>query len=441
MRMLISLALFTLAGLAPAVARAPVDACGQQCVQANAAQMFALADRLFAQGELDGAAEILTALTQDKHPELRAEARFRLAALREKQGDLAAAIDALNELLAEQPGANPARLELARILAKTGKASAARKQLARAEAAGLPAEVEANVRRFSSALQSRERRGLSLELAGGPDSNINRATGDRFVDTIIAPFALDPDARAQSGIGVSVGASAFSRDDLAGIGLLSRAGIHADLSGKTRFNDVQLNLDSGPEIATPLGRLRPALSYERRWYGGELYSAGLGGAANLLAGLGARTQIEIDASRVRQRIAPNRAQDGWRSAFGIKLSHRLGTATNVQLSLRAAHLDARVRPETLRQRSASVLLAQRFAPLTMFAEAGYTLTAGVEPLFLFGRTRRDRRFDFVGGLVFNRWKPGGFAPLVRVTHSVSNANIAIYDYARTRLDVGFSRSF
>lgn len=444
--MLTLFAIFALAQAAPAArapaAPAPSDICaGENCVQTGAAQLFALAEELYAAGDLAGTAQILVALTQDKHPELRAEARFRLAAVREKQSDLAGAAQALRDLLAEQPGANPARLELARILARLGKASEARAQLARAEAAGLPPEVEATVRRFSSALQSRKRRGLSLDFASGPDSNINRATGDRFVDTIIAPFALDPDARAQSGIGFSFGATAFSRDDPFGIGLVSRAGVHADLFGKARFNDIQVNLDSGPEIATPLGRMRPALTYERRWYGGDPYSTGIGGAVNLLTRLGPRRQLEFDASRVRQRIAPNRGQDGWRTALGLSVSQSLGSATTARLALRGANLDAEVTPESLRQRSASLLLARRFSPLTIFGEAGYTHTSGIEPLFLFGKTRRDHRLDLAGGLVFNRLKLSGFAPLVRMTYSDSQSNIAIYDYKRTRLDFGLSRSF
>lgn len=77
---------------APALSPAPADDCtGQACVRTGAAQLFALADKLFAQGDLAGAAQILEAITQDKHLEIRSEARFRLAAVREKQGDLAGA--------------------------------------------------------------------------------------------------------------------------------------------------------------------------------------------------------------------------------------------------------------------------------------------------------------------------------------------------------------
>src|SRR3954452_23296469 len=164
--------LILLAALALAQAQASAPPIGdpckaeQGCVHASAAQLFALADKLYDTGDYAGAVEILQALTQDPHPELRAEARFRLAALREKMGDLPAAAQALRDLLAEQPNANPARLELARILTRLGKNDEARKQIAIAERTGLPPEVEQTVRRFANGIPSTKRRGLSLEMSG-----------------------------------------------------------------------------------------------------------------------------------------------------------------------------------------------------------------------------------------------------------------------------------
>src|SRR4051812_39964772 len=135
--------------LATATPQPPVapDSCAGQvnCQHLTAAQLFALADQQFNQGDLAVAEEMLQALTQDPHIELRSEARFRLAAVHEKRGNLAGAAQALRDLLAEQPGANPARLELARILALMGDTKAARSEIAVAKAAGLPPDVEQNV--------------------------------------------------------------------------------------------------------------------------------------------------------------------------------------------------------------------------------------------------------------------------------------------------------
>lgn len=414
----------------------------QGCVRAGPAQMFALADKLYEEGNVAGAEQILEALTQDIHPQFRAEARFRLAALREKAGNLEGAAEALRALLAEQPTANPARLELARILGRLGKKKEARGELAKAEALGLPAEVQQNVRRFASSLQTAKRRGVSLELSSGPDSNINRSTSSQYVDTIIAPFELDPDARRQSGVGFTIGGQAFTRNRLGGsVDLLSRAGAHADLFTKRRFNDIQLTAETGPEWTGRFGQVRPAILHERRWYGGKLYSTGFGASLNWLIGLGAETQLELNGSRVRQDIKTNHGQDGWRTSIGADLSRSLGPGAGARFGLRYAAVDAKVRAESLRQIGGSLFLARRFDFATLFGQVDYTRTRGLEPLFLFGKTRRDDRLDLTAGAVLNRVVIGGFSPLVRVTHSNSDANISIYDYRRTRLDLGVSRSF
>ena len=404
--------------------------------------MFAAADNLANQGDLAGAAQLLEALTQDPHPELRAEARFRLAAVREKLGDLKGAVQALRDLLAEQPSANPARLELARILSRLGDSTAAKAELAAAEAWGLPPDVEQNVRRFSSTLRtSTKKRGLTVELTAGPDSNVNRSTSSLFIDTIIAPFELDADARRQRALGFSGSLRGYSRNRICPMSLLTDAGLRADLSTKPRFNDVQFVFDSGPEIAAGKIRLRPAVLYERRWFGGDPFSNGIGGQVELLAPLGSKAQVDLTGSHVHQTVAKNRGQDGWRTALNADLTRALSSATTLSVSLRYASLNARVNPESLRQFGGGLLLAHQSQPLTLFGEVDYTRTHGIEPQFLFGKTRRDNRWDLIAGAIFTRASIAGFTPLVRVTHSDSRANIVLFDYRRTRLDVGITRSF
>jgi hypothetical protein len=433
------------AAAAAALMQAPAatHSCARQqnCVQATPAQLFAVADQLFNEGDLIGAEHVLEALTQVSQPELRAEARFRLAAVREKLGDLRGAAQALRELLAEQPKANRARLELARILSLLGETKAAKAQIATAEAAGLPPEVEQNVKRFAGALRTNKTRGLTVELTAGPDSNVNRSTSSGFLDTIIAPFELDADARRQSALGYSFSLRGYSRDTIGGVTLLSNAGVRADLSTKPRFNDIQFEADSGPQIVLGHSRARIAGVYQRRWFGGNLFSTGVGGQAELLSPLGSVTQLDLTASRVRQRVEKNPAQDGWLAALSGDITHVFGGGLTARATLRYGALDARVRAESLRQQGGSLLLARQSSGITVFGEVDYTRTRGLEPLFLFGKTRHDRRWDFTAGAVFDRAKIGDFSPLVRVTHTDSRANIALFDYRRTRFDFGFTRSF
>ena len=411
------------------------------CVTATPEQMFALADTLFEQGDKAGAAEILEVLTQDKHPELRAEARFRLAAVREQLGDLAGAAAALRDLLAERPEANRARLELARILESMGETRSARSELDQARAIGLPPEVEANVRRFASRLASPRKRGLTLELTAGPDSNINRATTSAFIDTIIAPFELDADARRQPGFGTTGVARFHSTDDIGPVALLTRANGLANLYDKSRFNDVQLSADTGPQLQLGKLSLRPSGIIERRWFGGDLYATGWGGDIALLAPLSGRSQVELRVSRVKQDIRPNRGQDGWRTAFDIAFTRVLGPRTTAQVALRHGRLDARFEPESVRLWGGSLLLAYQGKSMTLFGEAAIAKSRGEAPLFLFGERRRDTRIDLSGGAIFTKAKLGGFLPVVRISHTDSKADIVLWDYKRTRLDVGLTRSF
>ena len=122
-------------------------------------------------------------------------------------------------------------------------------------------------------------------------------------------------------------------------------------------------------------------------------------------------------------------------------ARQLAPDSTARLSLRFAAVDARVKPESLRQLGAELLLAKRLPTVTFYVDFGYTRTRGMAPLFLFGKTRRDWRIDLTAGVIFDKISLAGFSPLIRLTHSDSQANIALYDYHRTRLDLGVSRSF
>src|SRR5207237_1059602 len=143
-------------------------------------------------------------------------------------------------------------------------------------------------------------------------------------------------------------------------------------------------------------------------------------------------QLEISGSEVRQNIQRNSGQDGWRTSLGADVAQQLAPDSTARFSLRFAALDARLRPESLRQVGAELLLAKRLPTITAFVDFGYTRTRGIAPLFLFGRTRHDWRIDLIGGVILDKVQLVGFSPLIRVTRSDSQANIALYDYHRTR---------
>ena len=87
-------------------------------------------------------------------------------------------------------------------------------------------------------------------------------------------------------------------------------------------------------------------------------------------------------------------------------------------------------------------MARRIGAQTLFAEATAGILWADAPLTLFGRTRRDRRFDLTAGLLFNRWRIAGeLAPLVRIRRIVNRSTVDVWDFRQTRVEFALSREF
>lgn len=427
----------------PAAAQPPACDPAQGCLAGlSAVDVFALADRYAAAREFAGAETLLKGLTRDPNPDYRAEARFRLSILREAQGDKLGAIEWLKTLLDEQPNAGRPRLELARLLAATGDESGARRELRRAGAAGLPEDVARVVDRFATALRSSRTLGGAIEIAVAPDSNINRATTQERVDTVVAPLTLSRDARATSGIGFSLSAQGFARGELGGgVDLLSRASIRADLYGKSRFNDIVLTLASGPEFRLGGTRVRPAAIAQRRWFGGDLYAESYGGSLNLLKPLDRVSQVEGELTVLQSNYARVPVQDGLLADLNIAYDRALSPRFGARIGLRATRQDAKVDFLSTTSGGIDLLASRAFGKQLAYVQlSGFKLRAdGRDPLF--GVTRDDTRVDVTGGLILRRFTWHGLAPLVRVIHSRSDSTIPIYDFKRTRVEFALSREF
>jgi hypothetical protein len=428
---------------APSLAQAPACDPVRGCATGlSAPDVFAIAERYAAARRFRDAEKLLTGLTRDQDRDYRAEARFRLAVLREAQGDRQGAIEWLKLLLDEQPAAGRPRLELARLLALTGDEAAARRELRRAGAAGLPDDVARVVDRFATALRSVRSLGGSIEVAIAPDSNINRATTQERVDTIVAPLTLSRDARATSGIGVTLSGQAFARGRITDdVTLLSRVSARTDLYDRSRFNDLVLTIASGPEFHIGRTRARPAGIAQRRWFGGDLFSESYGGSVNLLTPLNRTSQIEGEVTLLQNRYRPNPLQDGLLADVSIAYDRALSPRFSMRFGLRATRQDAEIGFLSNVSGGADVLASRAFGKQLVFVQlSGFRLEADVrDPLF--GLTRSDTRFDLTAGAILRRFSWQGLSPLVRVIHSRSDSTVPIFDFRRTRVEFALSREF
>ena len=156
--MLILLAAIALSQVATP-ARPPIaDDCDEKqgCVRAMPAQMFALADKLYERWERGRREpEFSKRSPRTFTPNFAPKLGSGWLRCGRKRAIWQARRRPCATLLAEQPTANPARLELARILGRHREKEEARKRDCERRSPGLPAEVQQNVRRFASASRPR----------------------------------------------------------------------------------------------------------------------------------------------------------------------------------------------------------------------------------------------------------------------------------------------
>lgn len=409
----------------------------------NPAQMFDLAERARAAGRARDAETLLQALAEDPDPEIRAEARFRLAGLLEARGRRAEAATLLRRILDEKPDAARVRIELARLLTAMGDTGAAARELRQAQAAGLPADVARVVDQFRTALRSRAPVGATFELAIAPDSNINRATSRQTLDTGLFPIELSPDARAQSGVGVAPSGQVYLRLPLSSrLSLLPRLSGNARLYRASDFNDIQLKPEVGIEYQAADGS-RVTLSGGRdwRWFGGPIFSRTESVTLDWLRPIGGRSQLTASGSISRARFPRNAGQDGdsyqLSGTYEFAVSARAGAA----LTLSGGRQDARDPGFANWSAGLSGLYFHQVGRATLFGSAAVRRLDGDDPLFIFTDRRREWLLRGVLGGTFRQLSVRSFAPVIRVVAERNSSTVDLFQYRRFAVEAGLSRTF
>lgn len=437
--LVIVLATFTQAPVEPLVANPPPRPAQRHL---STAEVFELARRAEAAGNSALAEHVLRTLGEDPDSDIRAEARFRLGQMFARQKRWRAAADTWRLLLDEKPEAARVRLELAWVLTELGDEEGARRELRRARSIGLPAHVAEIVEKMDFALRSERAMGLSVEVAVAPDSNINRAGHARMVDVNGLPVELDEDAVARSGIGLSLAAQAFARPSLTDkVNLLVTLGGRADLYRYSRFNQVELNGGFGPELRAGKARVRLRGRAGLLWFGGAQWSHQYGIEANVLAPVGSRSQLEVEAGAIRNDNRVNQAQDGWVFSTSARLERAFGPRLFGRLQIGAARTDAAAPAYSSWSFTGQLLAARDVGRITIYGLAGLGRTRGDGPFGFPPERRRDRMSNYEAGLVFRSIAWRGLAPVFRISRTANESPVFFHDFKRTRLEIGVTRDF
>lgn len=408
-----------------------------------AAQVFALADQMRAQGDFANAEIAYRALLQDPDLEIRTEARFRLGLM--LADDLERYSDAALEfrrILDDKPGAARVRLELARMQAMLGNMAGARKELRAAQASGLPTAVEQLVKFYSRALNSRKPLGGSIEVAVAPDSNINRATRSTTLGTVIGDFTLDEDARAKSGVGLGLKGQGYVRLGMEpGTDLLIRASTDARLYRDSDFSDVTVSLQAGPQYSWAGNQLTVSAGPSRRWYGRQLFSTSIGGGVSWQRPVGTRGQLRLDgniAHVINERNALQTADDFTLSAsFDRAFSARFGGGVQL-FGFREAARDPGF---SLTMGGTSAYLFRELGRTTLVGTLGYSHLEADKRLMLYPNRRVEDRYSASLAATLRALNLGSFAPLVRVKWEANRSTVEIYEYRRVVAEFGVTSAF
>lgn len=433
------------AGLAvggAAAAAEPATRASSRTVKASATDLFALAELLAKRGQGHEAQRILRLLSRDPDGNVRNEARYRQSLLLEADGATAAAAVLLRRILDEKPGAAAVRLKLASMLHKMGDEDSALRELRALRSTELPPAVARFVDRVSASLQASKPFGVQLELALAPDTNINRATQSDTLGTIFGDFAVDEDAKRKSGVGAALRGSAHRRVMLGrDVSIVTRANTDLNLYRDKRFNDISAELSAGPEFRLLGTRLTGEVGFGQRWYGMKAYQRQLRVSASAARALDKVSQASVDASLRWSDNRLNELQDG----RGLTLRARYERALSPTMSVAAAGTKDRFKAEddaySTRSWTTGLTAYRNVGRTTISVGAEVGRLKADEWLAILPKARQDKLSRFSLGAVLRQFTVGGFAPLTRIVVERNRSTVALYDYRRTRTEVGISRAF
>lgn len=429
-------------------AQPQVSADGTSLGGLSAAQLFDIADQARIAQRTADAETIYNALARDPQAEIRSEARFRLGMMLADEKRYEEAALAFRAIIDEEPDATRVRLELARVLATMGDEGRARQQLRQAQASGLPPDVAQVVDRFAAALRSNRTFGGNFELAMAPDSNINRSTDAKTLDVPLAPLGpleLSDDARQQSGLGLRTTGQVYARIRLSPqIALVPRLSGDGTFYRKSQFNDVSGSALVGVEWQSASGRDRVTPSGGKTWrtYGGDAFARTTNFDLRWTHRLGKRAQSDVTVSYGRTHYVRNALQDGDLFSLTTSVERALSARGGVGISANIQRQTARDPQFATTAGGATILGWRDMGKMTLFANATVRRLEGDAPYFG-GFFDRRKEWYLRGGVgaTFRQVQVAGFSPVVRASYERNIANVGIFDYRRTTVDIGITRAF
>ena len=359
-------------------------------------------------------------------------------------GQSKAALARLDAMVAQDPQHVGYQFERAVVLADLGRCGSARNAFRQVEALEPSAQVQGAIKQALGDLCPTRESGWE-RLAYGrliADPNYNNATTASSIFLGPFEFDLNDEARAQKRYGFEAGVQVGYRFGInerlavvpyGGLGLLML----------NEEEDSRVHVSSGIALDwaanTWQARVGPITRFEFDRDG--ITSRAYGVDGQFITQVSARNILAVSASWA-DLTHRNGLDSGMRARGGISWTHHIEPDSWVRFSLSHARVERKPDFRSERETRADVVYAR---PLTsaigLELGAGLSRITGEEIHPVFGQARHDTVASLSLGLSFNEIDTPLGHPVVGISHTQAHSNIALHDYAKNAVYVGFSRPF
>lgn len=393
---------------------------------------IAIIEQLLRMQEVDAAERLIQRLdgTSEEDKLQRQFYGGMIAKLRGRNGE---AITVFRGLLADHPGFERVRVELAHTLYVAEQDEAARhhfEQLLGANAAN--PDVAAMARGFISAIDSRRLWDFSTWVSFAPSTNFNQGTDSRTISLNGLDFSLADRNVKKSGIGVVLGAQGSYRQPITDrLDAIASVGANFKRYRDGEFNDGIVHGSFGPRFRFGSGHIGVYATADRRWLGDETFSHSTGGLVSSLLQVSPRDLVFTDLSCSRRRFADQwsgmdlTAQDGPACIAATRLEHHIDTSTFINLLASAGRERAGL--DNLNNKSWSLGAGvSRDLPLgvTVYVQGQLTKRSFEGVAATIDTARRDHRYDVTVNLTKRDLEMFGLAPMVTYNYTLNDSNVS-----------------
>ena len=396
---------------------------------------------LIANGRYDDAKKLVDRDLAQKPND--SELLFLLAAIATAQKDYDTAISLYRRILVHEPDAERVRLELARVFFLKADYDNAERQFRFARAGDIPDSVKTNIDRFLSAIYRLREWRLNFSFALAPDSNENAGPTTDEVTIFGLPFALNPNARKQSGLGLA-GDVNGEWSPLVTDTIKARLGgdlTRFEYSGG-QFDDMTVSVYAGPQFLFPDWNFSVLATGFDRWYGNRPYLTGAGGRFETEIGIASDMLVaaSVGAQNIHDHLLSQ--QSGMLYSIQAQPTYVLTPSSLVMLQGGFSRQAAEIAP---------------YAYSSFWMGAGYQqdlpfgFSAGIQPVFYsthydaalpaFGVTRHDSAWVLAFSLLSRRLDYNGFTPRFSYIFTDQHSDIPLFSYNRNQFQIGLTSLF